>query len=126
MTTQKKITLVYDGACPFCSAYVHLLRLKDAFDEVILIDARHPHIPLNDVFNNGKVDLDQGMAVVLNGDIYHGDKAVNILALTATRSGLFNRAMAFLFSNPKVAKILYPVCKLFRRMALVMKGVKPL
>jgi protein-disulfide isomerase len=34
------VTVFYDGACPFCSAYVRMVRLRKAAGEVRLIDAR--------------------------------------------------------------------------------------
>lgn len=124
--TARKIIIIYDGECPFCSAYVRMVRLKDAFDEVILVDARRPHIPLQDILMGRNIDLDQGMAVRIGDDLYHGADAMNILSLTATRSSWFNRIVALFFSCPRMAKLLYPVCKFFRRTALVIKGVGPI
>ena len=40
MEPHREAWLVYDGDCPFCSAYVRFVRLRDAVGTVHLVDAR--------------------------------------------------------------------------------------
>lgn len=116
-----RITIVYDGGCPFCSAYVRLVRLREAVGPVRLVDARQGG-PLVDEISAAGYDLDDGMVLKLDGVFYHGDECLNRLALLSTGSGVFNRTMAFLFSRPAVARIAYPFLRAGRNLALKLMG----
>ena len=35
-----RVWLVYDGECPMCSNYAQYLRLREAVEEFVLVDAR--------------------------------------------------------------------------------------
>lgn len=122
MSERRKVSIVYDGECPFCAGYVRLARFRVAFGEIELINARAPQRPLNEIFDVSQIDLDQGMVVRIGGAVYHGSDAMNVMALASTRSGWFNRLVAFCFSNAIVARLLYPFCRAARRLALWVKG----
>jgi predicted DCC family thiol-disulfide oxidoreductase YuxK len=119
--TGPRVTIVYDGGCPFCSAYVRLVRLRDAVGPVDLIDARQGG-PLVDEIAAAGYDLDDGMVLKLGDALYHGDECLNRLALLSTGSGAFNRLMAFLFSRPAAARLAYPVLRAGRNLALRLLG----
>ena len=62
--------IIYDGDCPFCASYVGLLRLRETFGEVALMNAReHPELVADLASHN--MDLDDGMVLVLNGEYFH-------------------------------------------------------
>ncbi|MXU65350.1 DCC1-like thiol-disulfide oxidoreductase family protein [Oceanomicrobium pacificus] len=115
------IDIVYDGECPFCSAYVRMVRLRDAVGPVRLIDARSDD-PLVQELKAAGYDLDEGMAVRLDGRIYHGDECMHLLAMMTTRSGLFNRALRVAFRSERAARILYPPLVLGRNTTLRLLG----
>lgn len=116
------MTIIYDGACPFCSTYVRLIRLKEAVGEVELVSARDTdHSLVRELLDNA-YDLDAGMAVIYQGEIYHGAEAVNMLTLISTRSGFFNRLMKMLFSGKRTTRIAYPFLRLMRNIAVALKG----
>ncbi|MEJ6394841.1 DCC1-like thiol-disulfide oxidoreductase family protein [Gymnodinialimonas sp. 2305UL16-5] len=115
------IQIVYDGECPFCSAYINMIRLREAAGHVELIDARAPHPILNRISAEG-LDLDDGMVVQISGQLYHGDAAMTALAAMTTRNGMFNRIVRLLFSRPYVARVLYPPLKLGRAITLRLLG----
>lgn len=117
----KGATIVYDGGCPFCTAYVRLVRLREAVGPVSLVDARGGG-PLVDEIAAAKLDLDDGMVLKLDGVLYHGDECLNRLALLSTSSGAFNRLNARLFSNPAAARIAYPMLRAGRNLALRLLG----
>ena len=115
--------IVYDGDCPFCSRYVEKTRLDRALGKVELLNAREGG-PLVDSLIRGGYDLDEGIVLVLGERIYHGADCMNALALMTSRSDLFNRMNAALFSSPRVAVVLYPVLRAGRNMTLRLLGRK--
>lgn len=124
--TQEKLTVIYDGECPFCSSYVHMIRLKDAFGEVELVSAReHEHPVVKKLWDDG-FDLDDGMAAVIGDEVYYGADAVNYLTITSTKSGLFNRLMKVMFTNKLSIKLAYPFMRFGRNSALFVKGTEQL
>ena len=118
---EPRVTIVYDGGCPFCTASVRLVRLREAVGPVDLVDARQGG-PLVDEISAAGYDLDDGMVLKLDGVFHHGDECLNRLALLSTGSGVFNRLMAFLFSRPAIAKIAYPFLRAGRNLALKLMG----
>jgi predicted DCC family thiol-disulfide oxidoreductase YuxK len=113
--------IIYDGACPFCSAYVRLTRLQAAIHPVVLVDARAGGPEVDEVRRAG-LDIDEGMVLRLGGRHYHGADCLNMLALLSTGSGLFNRVMSVLFRHPAAARIAYPVLAALRSTALLVLG----
>jgi len=110
-------TVFYDGQCPFCSAYVRLLRLRESVGEVILVDARQMTAETLDLVDRG-IDLNEGMALKIGGRIYHGDECVHALAMLTTSSRWFNRLNGMLFSSGRRARIIYPVMRAGRNAGL--------
>lgn len=115
--------LIYDGDCPFCSRYASLVRFRAAAGPVALINAReHPEV-VAEMTSKG-VNLDKGMALDLDGKLYHGADAVNRIALMSTGSGAFNAFTAAVFKSKTMSKTMYPVLRAARRVALCLKGKK--
>ena len=113
--------LIYDGECPFCSAYIKHVRLKEACGEVDLIDARTDAPIVKQLIADG-YDLDEGMVLVLDGQIFHGDECIHALALMTSPSSLFNRFNALVFSSRKLSAVLYPILRAGRNAALRVLG----
>jgi predicted DCC family thiol-disulfide oxidoreductase YuxK len=113
--------LVYDGECPFCSAYVRYVRVKESLGKLHLINAREPH-PLVDEVRAQGLDLDEGMVLKLGGRYYHGADCINVLASLSTASGTFNRLNAALFRSPTASRYLYPVLRAGRNTVLRLLG----
>jgi predicted DCC family thiol-disulfide oxidoreductase YuxK len=119
--TSDPVAIVYDGACPFCSRYVQLVRLRESLGPVRLVDARKGG-PLVDEVRAAGADVDQGMVLKFGGRLYHGDACVHMLALLSTPSGAFNRLNAAIFRSPTAARLLYPVLRAGRNAALRLLG----
>ncbi|MFN3230947.1 MAG: thiol-disulfide oxidoreductase DCC family protein [Alphaproteobacteria bacterium] len=117
--------IVYDGDCPFCTRYVKMLRLRDAMGPVELVNARTEH-PVVDMLKAEDVDLDEGMALVQDGQISHGDECMHKLALMTTPSGLLNTLNARIFSSERASRILYPFLRFGRNTALAVMGRRKL
>lgn len=119
------VQIIYDGECPVCSAYVRMLRLQAAAGPVELIDARQPHPAVAALTADG-FDLDEGMAVRHGGAVYHGDAAMHWLALMTTPSASFNGLMALLLRDGQRARLLYPVLRAGRNLAVRLMGKSPI
>ena len=74
------VSVIYDGACPFCSAYVKILRLRKAVGKVTLVDARQNATLLKELAARD-LQIDQEMVVVHGGAVYSGGDTINVLAL---------------------------------------------
>jgi predicted DCC family thiol-disulfide oxidoreductase YuxK len=113
--------LVYDGECPFCSAYVKLVRLRETVGKIRLIDARNGGPEVEQIRAAG-LDLDEGMVLWLDGRMHHGDAAIHALALLTTPSGAFNRATRWVFRSEARSRLLYPFLRTGRNAALRLLG----
>ncbi len=119
------LVVVYDGECPFCTAYVRLLRLKEAVAPVALVDARQRPDVIAEMKARG-LDINKGMLAIYGSQVHAGGDAMTLLSLLSTRSGLMNRVMAWLFANPSRSACLYPALRGGRDLALRLLGRKPI
>lgn len=126
MTPAAPIWIVYDGDCPFCSAYVRLVRLREAVGTVHLIDARDSDDPVVAEVKAKGIDLDQGMAMKIGDRILHGDAVLHRIALMSGPSGTLNRLQAWIFRSPTRSRLLYPPLRAGRNATLRLLGRKPI
>lgn len=112
--------LVYDGECPFCSAYVKYVRVREHV-RLHLVNARNGGPLVDEIVSRG-LDLDEGMVLKMGDRYYHGADCINVLATLSTRSSTFNRINARMFSSPALARALYPVLRTGRNGALSLLG----
>lgn len=110
--------IFYDGECPFCARYVTMLRLQKT-GGVQLVDLRTATLKRRELEEAG-FDLDQGMVVEDGGRRYGGSDAVAYLAALSTNSDLLNRINRMALSSPGVARLVYPVLRSGRWLALFM------
>jgi hypothetical protein len=66
------------------------------------------------------------MIVVIGDAIYFGAEAATALARLSSNSTLFNRIYHWILSHRTIAKLVYPLMKVCRRIALRIKGRKGL
>jgi len=119
------LQIVYDGECPFCSRFVTLYKAKSVVGRVDLIDAREDHPAVRLVKSKG-LNLDEGMAVLWDGQIYHGADAVHFMAMVGSENGLFNKLNKAIFRVKPVARALYPWMVFGRNTTLRLLGRKQL
>lgn len=117
--------LIYDGECPFCSNFVQMTRLRETVGALRLIDARENSVEVQDAVTKGYV-IDQGMLLSLDGAFYYGADCLNCLALLSSRSNLFNQLVYFTFRIPIIAKVIYPILRAGRNLAIRLLGVSRL
>jgi predicted DCC family thiol-disulfide oxidoreductase YuxK len=113
--------IIYDGDCPFCKNYMRFTKLKKSIGPVRLINAREGGPEVAFVKAQG-LDLDEGMAMYYNGQLYHGGECLNIMAMLSSESGLFNTISAWVFKSRTRARALYPTLKCGRNLALKVLG----
>ena len=120
-TPDTRMTVVYDGECPFCRNYVRLMALKKAVGAVELVDARSDAPAVRRLVELG-YDLNEGMAAIYGGTVYFGSDAVVLISTLTHKAGPAARVLAALLRDPRRAKRLYPVMRVGRRIALRLLG----
>ena len=118
---ESEVLLVYDRECPFCESYCRLVRLRKTVGQLKIIDAREPSAVMDEITASG-LDIDQGMVLKLEGQLYYGSDAIHALALFSSRSGIFNRFNYWVFRSRQLSRIFYPILRFCRNVALKMLG----
>jgi predicted DCC family thiol-disulfide oxidoreductase YuxK len=122
----ERTIIIYDGDCPFCSHYMTLLRLRESVNNITLINARNSLDIYEKELQDLAINLDEGMAVKLNGRWYHGHESINVLALLSSPSSIFNRFNSWIFKHKVLCIMLYPIMRFFRNLILNLLGRKKL
>ncbi|MEM0991346.1 MAG: DCC1-like thiol-disulfide oxidoreductase family protein [Pseudomonadota bacterium] len=118
-------TVVYDDDCPFCRNYVQMLRIREAVGPVTLIDARAGG-PVVAALQDAGYDLDEGMVLLMQGQVHHGAEAMTRMALLSSGSTAFNRLNAVIFRHAGMSRVLYPVLRFGRGVTLRLLGRTPI
>ena len=113
--------IFYDGECPFCTNYVKYIRLKEASGQLDLVNIREDAQAFK-LLTAKNFDLDEGMVAEVDGQYYHGEDALHIMALMSSKSSLFNKMNAAVFSSHKLSKFLYPILRAGRNLTLFFLG----
>lgn len=121
MTAASDTWILYDGECPFCRSYIHFLRLKESLGPVRLIDARQ-NTPERQRVEAAGLNLNEGMVLGLEGQLYHGAACLQRLSLMSSGSGLVNGLFARLFKAEARARRWYPWLRGGRNLALRLLG----
>jgi len=122
-----EIWFVYDGDCPFCRTAASLYKVKEAVGKLHIIDARKEknHPVVLEIIQK-RLSLDEGMIIKFNNTYYHGADALHIMALLGSSSDLLNGINSLLFRSKSLSKLLYPLMRGMRNMALRIKGITPI
>ena len=115
------VLIIYDGECTFCKAYTQLLQLKQSVGVIELLSARADDVRVQHYAQRG-YDLDDGMLVVSQNEVYAGAEAIHWLSERTSGSGVFAAAHRLLFNRLWLARCLYPPLKLGRRLWLALRG----
>jgi predicted DCC family thiol-disulfide oxidoreductase YuxK len=113
------VTLIFDGECPVCTAYS--CNVDAGAASVKRVNARNLSPEVQRAIDAG-VDLDEGMVVLHDGQLYHGADAMNRMALLAPRTGIRNRLNRLIFGNQAVARAIYPSLRAGRNLLLRLLG----
>lgn len=121
LNAQKSIILVYDKECPLCHAYCRMTRIRESLGKLVLQDAREQSAVLDEITALGW-DIDQGMVLKVEDELYYGPDAINVLAMMSSRSGIFNRLSYWTFKSKRLSRFLYPIMKSVRNLLLKILG----
>ena len=120
----KGVWFVYDGECPICNLAAQSLRIREAVGPLMLVNAREEtNHPLYLEIVDQKLNLDEGMVLRYGNCNYHGQNALQMMALLGSENGWYNRMNARLFKLPVIASFLYPIMKLARNTLLKILGI---
>lgn len=123
MNTQK-ISIIYDGDCPFCRNYVSFLKIKEIYSVELINARKHPDLVTQ--YKKAGYDLNQGFIVKHNKTIYHADQAIHFLTKATNTNTLGLQLNQSLFKNKQIAQILYPFLKTSRNIILKLKKIPKL
>lgn len=116
-----EILLVYDKECPVCNAYCQMTRIRQSVGELRLVDAREPSNIMDEITHKGW-DIDQGMVLKVDGNLYYGSDAIHALSLMSSQSGIFNRVNYWIFRSPLLSHLFYPLLRTGRNLLLRLLG----
>ena len=114
---KKPIYLVYDKQCPLCENYCQMVRIRESVGELVLVDARTNKEIMQEITEAG-LDIDQGMVLKMDDNLYYGADAIHVISLISSRNGLFNRLNYWLFRSKYLSKISYPILRAMRNLLL--------
>lgn len=121
MIKHNQIVLVYDKECPACDNYCQVVRIREDIGELVLLDAREQSPVMDEITALGW-DIDQGMVLKMDNQLYYGSDAIHALALISSRSGIFNRINYWLFKSKRLSHIFYPLLRSLRNLLLKRLG----
>jgi predicted DCC family thiol-disulfide oxidoreductase YuxK len=119
--THPNILLVYDKECPLCNAYCQVVRIRKTVGNLRIVNARESSAIMQEITSMG-LDIDQGMVLKMEDQLYYGTDAIHALALISSRSGLFNRFNYWVFKSKRASQILYPLMRDGRTLLLKILG----
>jgi predicted DCC family thiol-disulfide oxidoreductase YuxK len=118
---QEKILLVYDKECPACNNYCRVVRIREDLGDLKIVDARENSEVLKEITQMG-FDIDQGMVLKMEDQIYYGSDAIHALALISSQSGILNRLNYWIFKSRGRAYFVYPILRFCRNLLLKILG----
>lgn len=121
MPNSDDILLVYDKECPVCDYYCRKIDVGDLVGRLVLVNAREESEIMTEITALG-LDIDEGMVLKIGDDLYYDSEAINKLALLNSGNGFFNRMTIVAFAWRPLARLLYPIMKLCRKLLLKMLG----
>ncbi len=123
MPTKENIWFVYDGECPLCQMGATLYKVRQSVGQLHTVDARtEKNHPVMQEITQAGLNLDQGMVIKYQEQLYQGEAALTIMATLGEDAGWFNKINNRLFQSKALAKRCYPFMRGARNVALALKG----
>ena len=117
-----RVLFIYDGECPFCNHFAHLLELKSSLPEFEIVNGRKNLPLLTQLYNLG-YDLNKGAILINNSKIMHGSEAINwICSEIKEPNDSLLEVLRIIFTSSKRTDFLFPFLLWGRRISLTFKG----
>ncbi|MBT8136862.1 MAG: hypothetical protein KJO54_07605 [Gammaproteobacteria bacterium] len=94
-----------------------MVRVRAAAGTLKLLSAREGGPEMDRITALG-LDVDEGMVLIAGDELYYGSDAIHALSLLSSRSGLFNRLNFLVFRSKALSRVIYPVLRAGRNLAL--------
>lgn len=118
-----EVILLYDGECPICREYKKYVELRKKVD-LSIQDARQHPVLIEQLRSKG-YDINQGMILIVNGEVYHRDQVIVMLGAMTEAKGILDVILRAFIRKPKLMKRIYPFLKGLRYCLLKMSGKDP-
>lgn len=119
----KKINLYYDEECPFCKEYSKYIELRKKYD-IKIFNARESTDKIK-VFRNKGFDINDGMIIEYESEIFQGSDAVKIIDKYIDKKSVFDQFISVIINLPGFKLVVYPIVKFLRIMILKLLGRNP-
>ena len=119
----KKINLYYDEECPFCKEYSKYVELRKKYD-IKIFNARES-IDKIKVFRNKGFDINDGMIIEYESEIFQGSDAVKIIDNYIDKKSVLDQFISVIINLPGFKLVVYPIVKFLRIMILKLLGRNP-
>lgn len=113
--------VLYDGACPVCSAYMALAHLKRAHGDLQILDARQQPALVALMRAQGH-EVNDSILVKLGPQIYAGAGATRLIARLGSDNPLMSRWALYVIGGGPWANALYPWLRAVRNLWLRILG----
>ena len=116
-------TIIYDGECPICKNFLIFTKLKEYNPEIKIINARENSEAVQ-YFKNLGYTIDDGFILVLNEEIYYGDKCLQKISKIINKENVFRNIYSKIFKYKVLSATSYPFFKFTRSIILKLIGIK--
>lgn len=117
--------VLYDGECPFCSAYSRFARISAALPGLRMLNA-HDAGPELDLVKTLGLDLDEGMVLQEGGTLYFGRACMHRLSQLANERRLPNKVIGAMTRPGRAGEAVYKTLVRLRQATLFLLGRKRL
>jgi predicted DCC family thiol-disulfide oxidoreductase YuxK len=124
-SASNRLSIIYDGDCPFCASYVKLYAVLEKVEEVELISARERPDLVLELRAKG-MEINEGMVVIWQEHYYYGADAMHLLSILGSGTGIFGVLNRLLSHHRNMAAAAYPLLAIGRRLVLSLLGRKPI
>ncbi|MEO6823326.1 MAG: DCC1-like thiol-disulfide oxidoreductase family protein [Nitrosospira sp.] len=114
-----RLSVIYDGDCPFCTNFMKLYAIRKNTGDIELINARERPVLVQELRAKG-MEINDGMVVIWQGRHYYGADGMHLLSILGAESGIFSVLNRFLFHNRNIASAIYPALAAGRRATLLL------
>lgn len=116
--------LIYDGDCPVCRSTAHAILIRKQYGSMTLVDARAaPDHPICRKASAAGLDLDEGMVIFADGEVYHGAGAISFLASFGDPGHLLTKMSKVVNRSSRFSARAYGLLRGLRNILLRLRGI---